>query len=244
MSTGPAAIAVVKERNMRLSQGVGKRLLITGLLVLGTACGASAHSPKDALHEYAEALRVGDSGTAYALMSSEFRTRYSREDFETMLSDNRAESEQTAHRLATQSSQLVVSAEFEFGMDKSIRLVKQSGQWRIAGNPLDYYSQETPRATVRSFVEAYKHKRWGIMLRFVPTKYRERMTVAMVQKQFEGPRKAAMVEMMDAIKENLNSAEPESRDLHKGNRVKLRYGVDYEVELIREQGMWKIERLQ
>jgi len=34
------------------------------------------------------------------------------------------------------------------------------------------------------------------------------------------------------------------RDLHKGKYVKLRYGVDYEVELIREQGVWKIERLQ
>ncbi|MBL4634177.1 MAG: hypothetical protein JKY56_09905 [Kofleriaceae bacterium] len=244
MSPSPAAIAVVKDRHMGLSHGVGKSLLITGLLVWGTACGASAHTPNDALHEYAEALRVGDSGKAYSLMSAEFQSRYSRENFETMLSDNRAESEQTAHRLATQSSELVVSAEFEFGMDQPIRLVKQSGKWRIAGNPLDHYSQETPRDTVRSFVRAYKHKRWNIMLRFVPTKYRERMTVAMVQKQFEGPRKAAMVEMMDAIKANLNSSEPDLRDLHKGKHVKLRYGVDYEVELIREQGVWKIERLQ
>lgn len=226
---------------MASSLGISKMLLSLSLLATTGACGSSAHTPKNALHDYAEALRVGDASAAYSLMSAEFRSRYTREEFAAMLKDNATEAEQTAHRLATQSSQIAVTAAFDFGLDEHIKLVKQSGQWRIADNPLEFYSQKTPRATVRSFVRAYQNKRWEIMLRFVPTKYRERMTEEMIKKQFEGPRKAAMFEMMENLRVNIKS--PISNK-QKGNHVKLRYGEEYEVELVREQGVWKVARLQ
>lgn len=157
-----------------------------------------------------------------------------------MLKDNSEEATQTADRLALESSQVAISAEFHYGLDEHMRLVKEDGQWRIASNPLSFYSQKTPRDAVRSFVRAYTLKKWEIMLRFVPTSYRERMTVDMVRLQFEGPRKEAMADMMDKLRANLNGATAHAQ---KGNQARLRYGESYEIEFIREQGLWKIKSL-
>jgi hypothetical protein len=217
----------------------GLLLALAHLLVLG-ACGGGAQSPKAALHEYAQALREQEPERAYELMSAEFRGRHTLDEFRLMLKDNREEAQETADRLALESSQVAISAEFEYGLDERMRLVKEDGEWRIASNPLSFYSQKTPRDAVRSFVRAYTLKRWEVMLRFVPTSYKERMTVEMVKLQFEGPRQEAMSEMMDKLRVNLSGA---TADIQKGNQARLRYGDSYEVELVREQGLWKIKSL-
>jgi hypothetical protein len=217
----------------------GLLLALAHLLVLG-ACGGGAQSPKAALHEYAQALREQQPERAYELMSAEFRGRHTLDEFRLMLKDNREEAQETADRLALESSQVAISAEFEYGLDERMRLVKEDGEWRIASNPLSFYSQKTPRDAVRSFVRAYTLKRWEVMLRFVPTSYKERMTVEMVKLQFEGPRQEAMSEMMDKLRVNLSGA---TADIQKGNQARLRYGDSYEVELVREQGLWKIKSL-
>ncbi len=217
----------------------GARVFLVSLLL--AACGgASARTPKSAVQQYAQALRSGDTEAAYSLMSAEFRAHHSRKDFDNMLKANRDEVAQTADRLALESGQLAIRADFDYGLDEHMQLVKEGGDWRIASNPLSFYSQKTPQETVRSFVRAYSLKRWEVMLRFVPSSYRDRMSVEMVKKQFEGPRKEAMQEMMDKLRVNLNAP---SSDIQRGNQARLRYGDSYEVELVREQGLWKIKRL-
>ncbi len=121
-----------------------------------------------------------------------------------------------------------------------MKLRQEKGKWRIVSNPLAFYSQDSPRDAVRSFVRAYTLKRWDVMLRFVPAPYRERMTVAMVKEQFDGPRKEEMEEMMETIRLNLLSP---TLDSQSGNQARLRYGERWEVELERQQGQWKIKRL-
>ncbi len=238
------AAHVVKDSTMRISprkQSQWQWLLSLSVAAsVFAACGANAKTPRDTLHDYAEALRQGDANRAYSLMSAEFRGHHSREEFEKMLHDNAQEAEQTAERLATESSGVEVSAQLHFGLNEQMRLVKQGGKWKIASNPLAFYSQKTPQDAVRSFVRAYSLKRWEIMLRFVPTAYREKMTVEMVQKQFEGPREEAMKEMMGVLHQNLESPISE---IVKGNQARIRYGEQYEVELVRQQGAWKILHL-
>lgn len=213
--------------------------LVLSVFLLGS-CGAAATTPKAALQQYAQALRSGDVDAAYALMSAEFRARHSRDDFGKMLRANKVEATQTAERLALESGRVIITAEFDYGLDEHMQLVKEGKSWRVASNPLAFYSQKTPQETVRSFVRAYTLKRWEVMLRFVPSHIRDRMTVAMIQKQFEGPRKEAMQAMMDELRVNLNA--PIS-DMQRGNEARLRYGEKSEVELVREQGLWKIKRL-
>ena len=179
---------------------MGVVLAAMQLLAL-SACGGGAQSPKSALHEYAQALREQQPERAYGLMSAEFRAHHTLDEFRLMLKDNQEEAQQTADRLALESSEVAISAEFEYGLDEKMRLVKEDGAWHLATNPLNFYSQKTPREAVRSFIRAYRLKRWEIMLRFIPTSYRERMTVEMVKLQFEGPRKDSITEMMENLSE-------------------------------------------
>ena len=74
----------------------------------------------------------------------------------------------------------------------------------------------------------------------ISTKYRENMTVEMVKKQFDGPKKDEMREMMETVRVNLNAP---TSDTQSENQARIRYGETYEVELEREQGLWKIKRL-
>ncbi len=203
-------------------------------------CGPSSHSPEAALHSYAQALREGKVGQAYGLMSAEFRAKHSREDFAAMIRDNKLEAEQTAERLSVEEGSIAIRAELNYGYDEVLQMRKEGGLWKISTNPLMFYSQATPRDTVRSFVRAYTLKRWDIMLRFVPSKYRENMTVEMVKKQFDGPKKDEMREMMETVRVNLNAP---TSDTQSENQARIRYGETYEVELEREQGLWKIKRL-
>ena len=192
------------------------------------------------MHSYAQALREGKVDQAYGLMSAEFRAQHSRDAFAAMLRDNREETEQTAQRLSVEEGAVAIRAELHYGYDETVQLRKEGGEWRIASNPLSFYSQETPRDTVRSFVRAYTLKRWDVMLRFVPKAYQERMTVEMIKEQFDGPRQDAMREMMETVRVNLDAP---TLDAPAGNQARIRYGEMYEVELVREQGLWKIKRL-
>lgn len=218
------------------------RTLLAGAFLSAAtlACGPASHSPEAALHSYAQAIREGKVDQAYSLMSAEFRARHSREEFAKMLEDNEAEAEQTAQRLSVEEGMVAIRAELKYGFDETVEMRKEDGRWRIATNPLSFYSQATPRDTVRSFVRAYSLGRWDVMLRFVPKAYKERMTVEMVEKQFTGPRKDEMKEMMDTLRVNLDAP---SADSQSENQARLRYGETYEVELVREQGLWKIKRL-
>ncbi len=204
------------------------------------ACGGSSRTPEAALHSYAQALRDGKLDTAYRLMSAEFRGKHSKAQFKAMVKANAQEVEATSDRLAVEKGTISTTAELDFGTGETLMLRKERGAWKIVTNPLNFYSQATPRDTVRSFVRAYRFKRWDVMLRFVPSKYRENMTVEMVQKQFDGPRKEQIKEMMETVRENHNA--PTSESISE-NTARLRYGEMYEVELEREQGAWKIKRL-
>ncbi len=157
-----------------------------------------------------------------------------------MLKEREQEVEQTADRLSVEKGAVTIGAELHYGDGEVVKLRQEQGKWRIVSNPLAFYSQDSPREAVRSFVRAYTLRRWDVMLRFVPAPYRERMTVEMVKEQFDGPRKEEMREMMETIRLNLLSP---TLDSQSGDQARLRYGERWEVELERQQGQWKIKRL-
>src|SRR5690606_30632553 len=130
------------------------------------------------------------------------------------------------------------TAEFRYGLGDTMRLVQEDGEWRIASNPIDFYSQATPRDALRSFVRAYELERWDVMLRFVPSKYRERMTVDKMREQFKGSQRAEIESMMNMIRANLD--EPIT---DKGNEARMPYGDRFEVKFVLEEGKWKIQDL-
>ena len=203
----------------------------------GAACGAGK-GPNQTLDNYGSALKNHDFGAAYDLMSSSFRGKVSRDDYVRMMRDNAREVSETADRLRGKKGSMEVSAELEYGLGDTMRLVQEGGRWRIATNPLGFYDQSSPKAALRSFIRAYRLERWDVMLRFVPNSYREKMDAKKMQAQFMGPSHEQMENLINTLEANVD--EP---IIERGNDARMGYGDRYTVQFLKEDGAWKLKDL-
>jgi hypothetical protein len=214
---------------------VRARLFAVAFVALAWACAGSS-GPTSTLERYGAALERGDYEAAYALMSERFREEHSAEDFARMMEEGGREIGDIVHRLRSGHQTMEVSAEVRFDLGDSLRLVEEGGQWRIASNPIQFYDQTTPRDALRSFLRAYRLERWDVMLRLVPSAYRERMTVEMVEQQFRGSRAEEIAAMMDLLEANLDAPISEG-----GDEARMPFAERYETRFIREGRRWKID---
>ena len=212
------------------------RAFVLCMLVLA-ACGGNK-GPSQTLDNYGRALKNRDFGKAYDLMSSSYRGKVSREDYIRMMRDNVREVDETADRLRGKKGSMEVSAEFEYGLGDKMLLVQEDGRWKIATNPLAFYDQSTPRNALRSFLRAYRLERWDVMLRFVPSSYREKMDVAKMKAQFQGPSREQMENLVNTIEANVD--EP---IVERGNDARMSYGDRFTVQFVKEDGAWKLKDL-
>jgi len=201
------------------------------------ACG-SRKGPGQTLDRYGSALKNRDFRSAYELMSSSFRGKVSREDFERMMRDNAREVDETAARLRGKRGSIEVSAELEYGFGDQMRLVQEDGRWRIATNPLGFYDQSTPRNALRGFLRAFRLERWDVMMRFVPNAYREKMDEAKLKAQFTGPSREQIETLINTIEANVD--EP---IVERGNDARMSYGDRFNVQFVKEDGLWKLKDL-
>ncbi len=225
----------------RYNLAVRTRCLSVLLLVVTLGAVASCRpttGPEATLERYARLLQKREYAAAYDLMSGDYRARVTRDEYVKQMRDAPREVNDTAERLQANRTAVEVSAEFTFGLGESLRLVQESGRWRVANDALNYYDQGSPRAALRAFVRAYQLQRWDVMLRFVPAAYAAKMTAAMVQAQFTGPSKEQIEALVAMLSANTNEPISES-----GNVATLNYGVSNEVSFVREDGIWKIKDL-
>lgn len=207
-------------------------------LAVGAAACARGTGPDQTLDRYGLALKNHDFAAAYDLMSSGFRVKVSREDYVRTMRDNAREVNETAERLRGRKGSMEVSAEFEYGLGDTMRLVQEDGQWRIATYPLGFYDQSTPKAALRSFIRAYRLERWDVMLRFVPNSYREKMDAKKMQAQFTGPSREQMENLINTLEANVDEPITE-----RGNDARMSYGDRYTVQFLKEDGAWKLKDL-
>ena len=211
---------------------------LLALMFASSACSAPAKGPSSTLDRYSAALKSKDYATAYELMSASFRAKHSKDEFIRMMQENQREVGETASRLQGSAEQMEITAEFRYGLGDTMRLVRENGGWRIATNPVAFYSHATPRDALRSFVRAYRLERWDIMLRFVPNNYRERMDVNMLREQFTGIHREEIEVMMNMLEANIDEPIED-----KGNEARMPYGERFEVQFVREDGKWKVKDL-
>jgi hypothetical protein len=212
-------------------------MLALALAIATGACGASpARQPLSAVDAYAAALRAGDYGRAYELMSSRYRREHSRDDFIRMMKDSPQEVKQTASRLTSSNRRVEVAARFVYDdLRDELPLVLEDGGWKIASDPLEFYPQDTPNHALRSFVRAVELKRYDVVLRFVPNRWRQEMNETKIREQFEGEKREEVVQMMRLLSANLeNPIEQE------GDKARMPYGERFEVKFVREDGIWKV----
>ena len=219
-------------------------IMRTALLSLATlalaACpgpaGTAVNRPDQALRAYARALEQKDHDRAYAMMSNEFRKKYTRDDFVRMLREHDTELKRSLAQLKGSPRKVRLQARVSYGEGDSLKLVLDDGKWRIASDPVDFYSQRTPAEALRSFIRAVERRRYDVVLRFVPNKWAESMTLDKLKQQWEGGKREEVESLLKNLKANLGAP------IHRtGDRATMPYGDRFEVRFIKEDGVWKIE---
>jgi hypothetical protein len=213
--------------------------LVLGLLLAAGCARSAASRPTAAVDAYVAALEAGDWSRAYDLLSARYRREHTREEFVRMMRESQAEARETAARLRAGARRVEVEARLDYGDPREeLLLVEEGGAWRIAGDPLLFYPQDTPSRALRSFLRAVHLQRWDVALRFVPSDYRAHMTEADVAAEFEGERREeneAILRLLTANADNVIEVQ--------GDLARMPYGDRYEIRFKREDGIWKIEEL-
>ncbi len=234
----PVRVPVARARKPRYNRRHMRALAICLVLVLGASACTRSKGPSQTLDKYGRALKNHEFGSAYDLMSSSFRGKVSREDYVRMMRDNPREVDETAERLRGKRGSMEVSAEFEYGLGDTMRLVQEDGRWTISTNPLGFYDQSSPKAALRSFIRAYRLERWDVMLRFVPGTYREKMDAEKMKAQFTGPSREQMENLVNTLEANVD--EP---IVERGNDARMSYGDRFTVQFVKEDSAWKLKDL-
>lgn len=227
-------------------------LLLKGLLSKGPllsavissflgACGpASAPTPDTAVDRYARALAARDWKEAYALLSEDNRVELSLEQFERLMKANEREVDDALRRIRSRSSPPYVTATVHTASGERLLLVYEEGGWKIDASAIDLYSQRAPRTALGSFIRAYDHDRYDVLLRFVPRRDLEELTPGALKAAWEGEMKAEIEQIVEALRVSYSTAQLEIL----GEHATMSYGNGAAIELVLEDGSWKIENFQ
>jgi hypothetical protein len=204
---------------------------------IGCAAGGASQGPREALREYALALHERRLADAYALLSRDARARVSFADFSRMVTENGREIEDISASLLGPAEAPKVTATLTSPDGETLLLVYEGDGWRVDGSAFDLYGQGTPRAALESFVRAFDNKRYDVLLRFVPEAKRQGLTAEQLKQAWEGDQRPQVERLTQALKASLPNLHIEVL----GTRATVAYGPGGNVELIQEQGTWRIE---
>jgi len=189
------------------------------------------------LAAYAHALEAGNARDAYDLLSDDAKKSMPFEAFSRMVKENPEEMRAIASALVRPSEAATVTATVTTPDGESLLLRFEGGRWHVDRSAIDVYAQDTPEAALRSFVRAFRNKRYDVMLRFAPDAKREGLDEARLKTAFEGEQRDEIERLTQAIEAALPTAVIE----HLGERATMSYGSGGTVELMREHGVWKVE---
>jgi hypothetical protein len=200
------------------------------------ACAQRSAAPAGAIEAYAAAIERKDYATAYGLMASAYHQQVSLADF-------RKTMERDATELAADARSLRESADRWNGRvtvavpgDERVSLSREGGSWRLDGPPLDPYGQATPRAALRSFVRAVESKRYDVLVRLAPARFRSTITPEKLRAFWEGAAGAPERAFLRELRLNLYA-----RIAEEGDEAFMTYGTGRQVRFVREDGLWRIE---
>jgi hypothetical protein len=208
-------------------------------LTLSCRPRASA-SPHSALTAYTKAIEEDRLEDAYQLLSAESRAELSLEAFKKLVADNPEEVKALLKAAAKEEHPPLIRAEFETESGHVLTLIYENGAWRIDQSAINLYDQTEPRAALGSFVRAYDKKRYDILLSFVPDSQKEGLTEKVLKEAWEGEQRIEMEQAVEGLRAHLATSQIEIV----GERATMSFGAGGVVELVVENGLWKIEDLK
>jgi hypothetical protein len=145
------------------------RVLFSAALLLGCSGNAVVQQgPSDTLRAYAQALEQGRVDEAYRLLSDEAKRSMSLDAFRRAVKENPADVLEIARAISRPASDPVVSATVSLPNGDELVLIFEGGQWRLDAAAVDLYGQATPRQALAGFLRAFEHRRFDVIMRYVP----------------------------------------------------------------------------
>ncbi len=214
------------------------------LLLFGTVAGPSllpgcahrAEGPADTVAAFGTAVGRGDLRGAYALTSAEFRRRMPFEAFTAGFKAGGDEPQALGRRMVAEAPAIPPRVDVELSFGERVPLVIEDGYWRIDGPVYEAWGQATPRAALRTFVRALDERRYDVILRLAPNRYRAGLTAEKLRAYWEGDRRKENGALLAELRGMLAAPIVEA-----GDEARLPVPSGGEMRLIREGGQWKVE---
>lgn len=235
-----------------------RRLALPVTLLALVACRALSPGPVDAVTAYSQALRESRYADAYALLSSSTQRTLSYEAFERAARASPDELRGVADDFERADRSAPLTARVELPGGDRVSLLWEDGAWRVDPSSFEFYPQRTPREALKSFARAVERSRWDVLLRLAPREVATQLRMASSQPSGDAGAPSRTAE--EALRDAWSGARSErDREVLRrmvealdrgavidvsGDRASLTYGAagTYVARLVREDGLWKVER--
>ncbi|HEX3697276.1 MAG TPA: hypothetical protein VH374_18020 [Polyangia bacterium] len=209
------------------------RPLAAVICLLVAGCAHPPPGPAASVAAFAAAADRGDYKTAYALTSADYQKRVPVAAFRLELDARAVDGRSLAQRFAPRTPGLA-RVTLDLADGETLPLVQEGGTWRLDAPSLEPFPRRTPRAALRSFVRALEQRRYDVLVRFAPGRYRAGLTAEKLRQMWEGEHKADNQKLLAELRANL-----EAPIVELGDEAHMPYG-DHVVRLVREDGAWTI----
>jgi hypothetical protein len=146
------------------------------------------------------------------------------------------ESKAFGRRLEEEAPRIPARLEIIASSGETVPLVLEDGAWRVDGPAFEPWGQGTPRAALRTFVRALAARRYDVMLRLVPNRYRGELTAEKLRQYWEQEHKDDRATLLDRLRGASGAPIAET-----GEEAHMPYGPGLEARFVKEDGRWKIE---
>jgi hypothetical protein len=197
---------------------------LAGLAILAVGCAhhpAARLDPQLGLRAWSEAIAHNDPHTAYALLSSSVKSRVGESDFTLQWKAAPAElsDQQDSLRAATVNRQAAVHQRD----GRALVLVREDGLWRVASPRPRDEGADSPEEALRRLVDALDARDFDAVLRVLAEPLRSSL-------------EQALGERLEKLRASIKKGGIEAS----GDHARIRYDSRYHIDLIQENGRWRI----
>jgi len=217
----------------------GRRAVHVAAALAMSACAAenkSSESAESTVRAFARALSDGKADAAYALMSSDYRSRVSLPTWQKSLEENPQEVVETGNALSHVSGPGSLRSELRYADGRSLQLQEEHGHFRLAGEVMDFYDQSTPRAALRAFLAAMQRRRYDVVLRLMPDADKEGVTIESMEVAYGHAARGEVERLLAELRAHVDDPLEVV-----GDRATMPYAEHRRVQFLLEDGRWKIE---